>query len=938
MRVLTGVAGSDTGALVQRERELGLIEQQLREAHDGRGGALLLLGSAGLGKTALLRCMARLAREAGLEVLTARGSELEHDLPFGVARQLLELPVRELAASPRRAVLGGAAAHAKPVLGVAGESGDALAVTHGLYWLCANLADRSPLALVVDDVQWADEQSVRWLCYLAPRIADVPVALALAARPSDLPAALAAESILVTVELSALDRAGVGQIIERQFGAPGDTQFVAACHHATGGNPFFAQELARAARSDGIEPVAAEAESLSKLGSREITRSILVRLGQLGQEARRLAEAAAVLGPGAELRYAATLSGMPIERALGVWDTLAEAEIVEPSQPLEFVHPIARIAVYESLAPGERSAAHRRAAALLAQADASAERICAHALMCVPAADQHVVAWLRDGARRALASSAPEAAARLLLRALEEPPLAEASQELDMELGQALMGFDNDAAAASFAQAASGPSEKWRLPAERWLGHSLALAGHLAESVAAFDRAIELAGDDTETVLHLIGSRDQFALWMAEDPFRGVRRRELHERAAVLTGDTPGERRLLASAALSVVHSGAMPVAASLELARRGGAGARLTDPEGFEAAGAANTVRVLGDDPAALDAYLAAADEFTACGSLVLAAWSRFVLTTIRFRRGELVDSEADARIGLQALERLPPPGTVVYAWSAAAFAQTLLARGALDEAAELIEPMSGKPLPVVIFPSPDVLAAQLALTRGRIEEGIATLLRAGEWLEQRGFTNPALVEWRAILAPALASVGRMDEARATVAVAVDRARAFGSPWALGATLRAAGTVEGGARGVELLSEAISVLESSPCRLEHAHALLELGASLRRANQRVGARPHLRAALQLATQCGALPLASRAREELAATGARPRRVMLTGLDSLTASERRVAELAAAGRSNPEIAQALFVTRKTIETHLGSVFRKLDISSREQLAGALSAG
>ena len=149
---------------------------------------------------------------------------------------------------------------------------------------------------------------------------------------------------------------------------------------------------------------------------------------------------------------------------------------------------------------------------------------------------------------------------------------------------------------------------------------------------------------------------------------------------------------------------------------------------------------------------------------------------------------------------------------------------------------------------------------------------------------------------------------------------------------LRAAGIVEQGECGAGLLRESIATLERSSCRLEHAHAQLELGALLRRANQRAQAREHLRAALDMAHRCGAEPLRSRAEQELAATGARARRVALSGLESLTGSERRIAELAAAGASNPEIAQQLFITRKTVESHLGHVYMKLELSGREHLA------
>lgn len=150
---------------------------------------------------------------------------------------------------------------------------------------------------------------------------------------------------------------------------------------------------------------------------------------------------------------------------------------------------------------------------------------------------------------------------------------------------------------------------------------------------------------------------------------------------------------------------------------------------------------------------------------------------------------------------------------------------------------------------------------------------------------------------------------------------------------LRAAGTVEQGERGIELLEEALGVLKSAGCWGEYAHALVELGALRRRRKQRSDARELLRVALDVAHRCGATPLADRARVELAATGARPRRMMLFGVDSLTASERRVAKLAIDGRSNREIAQTLFVTQKTVETHLSHIFSKLDISSRQQLAG-----
>ena len=179
-----------------------------------------------------------------------------------------------------------------------------------------------------------------------------------------------------------------------------------------------------------------------------------------------------------------------------------------------------------------------------------------------------------------------------------------------------------------------------------------------------------------------------------------------------------------------------------------------------------------------------------------------------------------------------------------------------------------------------------------------------------------PAFMPWRSQAALALLGLGERDEAAGWRRKELELARTWGAPRALGAALRAAGLVEGGAEGLGLLEEAVAVLADSPAKLEHAKARTELGAALRRANRRSEAREQLRRAVELATICGAAPLAARAETELLATGARPRRIALSGVESLTPSERRVAEMAAEGPTNREIAQALFVTPKTVEVHL----------------------
>jgi DNA-binding CsgD family transcriptional regulator len=236
-------------------------------------------------------------------------------------------------------------------------------------------------------------------------------------------------------------------------------------------------------------------------------------------------------------------------------------------------------------------------------------------------------------------------------------------------------------------------------------------------------------------------------------------------------------------------------------------------------------------------------------------------------------------------------------------------------------------------------VLAARgrLRLAELRPAAALGDLLAAGELFARLRMPSPTTAPWRSDAALAHLALGAPAEARALAADEVALAQAYNGPRALGIALRAAGLAEGGRHGIELLRQAGRVLEGSSARLEHARAMADLGAALRRAGQRAESREILRPALDLAHRCGALALTERARTELLAAGGRPRRLALTGLDSLTPSERRIAQLAAAGLSNREIAQNLFITARTVEGHLTHAYPKLAITSREQLPAALTS-
>jgi DNA-binding CsgD family transcriptional regulator len=314
---------------------------------------------------------------------------------------------------------------------------------------------------------------------------------------------------------------------------------------------------------------------------------------------------------------------------------------------------------------------------------------------------------------------------------------------------------------------------------------------------------------------------------------------------------------------------------------------------------------------------------------ALAVNLWSGFTLS----RRGDLTGAEPLIRQAAHEMRVWGVLGPVgrSYAWGMQA--EVLAERGDLPAAQAVLADA-----PPIEGPS----EGENHLRRARVEYALAAgdtdgALAAAEDYAQYGrySLNPAWSSWRSQRALALNLAGRTAEALADATGEVELARQFGAPRALGRALRILGTVSPG-DGVGHLREAADVLAKSPARLEYARALAALGSALRRGRRPAEAREPLRQALDLATACGADALAQQARTELYAAGARPRREVRHGVESLTPSERRVADMAADGAANKLIAQSLFVTPKTVELHLSSAYRKLGIRSRRELAAALS--
>jgi DNA-binding CsgD family transcriptional regulator len=320
--------------------------------------------------------------------------------------------------------------------------------------------------------------------------------------------------------------------------------------------------------------------------------------------------------------------------------------------------------------------------------------------------------------------------------------------------------------------------------------------------------------------------------------------------------------------------------------------------------------------------------------GALALGlAMVRCTQAQLALHAGDLPRAEEHARAAAAITAETSFP--LLRAQSLALLAATLRRAGNTEEASSVLAALPPPERSGAWAALAKTELATLALERGDHTTALRESTAASEIADPIGAVNPVVFgAWRSTAALALWAAGEEVEAARVAGASTAHGRGFGAPGAVGAATRVEGLVRD---DLDLLAEAERLLAPSVARLEHAMALVDLGSALRRRGERVKAREPLGAGMELAYRCGADPLVERAHTELRAAGGRPRSVVRTGVESLTPSERRIAELAAEGRTNREIGQKLFVTKSTVETHLRSVFRKLDIEARTELAELLAA-
>jgi DNA-binding CsgD family transcriptional regulator len=548
-----------------------------------------------------------------------------------------------------------------------------------------------------------------------------------------------------------------------------------------------------------------------------------------------------------------------------------------------------------------------------------------------------VIEALRAGADAAMRRRAPEIAAVCLRRALAEAGVREARAGLLHELAIAETLMRDPGAAGHFEDAKRierDPLRRARIA--RDLAELLVFSGprepvpRRPESAVAADSS----GRADELTPPIEGVRAGIA---AFDPWAVA---DLDWRIPLLrtaaAGAGPASRELsLLLASLVAVRGG--PPEEVLGLLERGLDDGRFLSDEGAESWALPQALGALTliDE---LDRAAVLADDMVAharkAGSRIGIASGLAHRALAQARRGNLVAAEVDLRDALGCSKErdpgVPLPATLWYG------ADAIIERRELADMATMAEALEAPAGSAPRFAEAVALEVRgrARLLAGDVGGAVGDLRACGQTVAALGFNNPNLSAWRSHLALALAGE-ESGEARVLAAAELADARRIGVARGVGVALRVTGLLTGGESGLAMLREAVSVLECSRARLEHARALVELGAALRRARQRAAARDPLRAGLDLAHRCGATRLAERARTELAATGARPRRLCVIGRDALTPSEHRIARMAAGGLSNREIARVLFVTAKTVENHLGRIYHKLGVNGRGALADAL---
>lgn len=906
----------DTGStsdLVDRARELASLRRMVDEVADARPGCVLVEGPAGIGKSRLLVEAVRVATSAGLRVLSARGSQLERSFGFGAVRQLFDPCTGDPGARDR--LLAGAASVAKPVFDeVAGDetaNNGSFAVLHGLYWLTVNLANEGPVVICIDDIQWCDSASLRYLAYLVKRLEGLPVLVVLAMRtgeqhPDDaLLADLALDSSVTVLRPAPLSPEAAATLVRARLGEGADP-FVEACHRMTSGNPLLLRQLLRALADEGVRPDVSHVDTVRAVGSRAVSALVTLRLRRMPPTVTASARAVAVLGEAAGLPTVAALAQLPEDEVAAALDTLSRSEILTDDGHLTFVHPLVRDAIYDDLPAGERALHHDRAAQVLRTLGATPEQVAVHLLRAPHRGSVATVQLLRSAAGTAISRGAADAAVGLLRRALEEPVSGPDRAAVLVELGRVETQVDGPAGVSHLCDAYTAldePHERALLAMDIARTHVFVSPPGVATSFArAASAALPDRLDDERQGLLALQRITGFMHGLPADAYRAGPVPEV-------SGEGDGARMLAATLSYELLREGE-DRAGAVRLARFALEEDRLLAVDNGLLWIVAANVLMLADDELG-DFWDRALARAHATGGLFAALSVNLWRGFAQWRRGQLDDAVQSLTDAVEQ-QRVWGISEATSTYAAAFTLGVLTDLGDLDAAASSLEDARRLPWVGEGGRLMREAAARLLLEQGRPSDALGELAASAD---SPPVANPAWGPWRGLAARALHALGRSDEAMVLAQEEVDLLRRWGAPTALGPSLRLLGELRG-ADGAEHLREAVEVLSGTSSVLEEARARLALGRCQAVAHQE--AVPLLKAALATARACGAARVVHDALSALVERGESAAEVDDVPV-GITSRQRRVTDLVASGLDVNEVAQRLFLTPGTVRAVLESV-------------------
>ena len=904
------------------------------------GELVAFTGGVGVGKSALLNVLASEAAEAGAVVLRARGSSREQGFAFGVALQLFEHYAANLDEGGLDSLFAGRAGLAGPLLTGQGlrDPGALLrevpqastGLTHALYRVTANLASSRPVVAIIDDLHWADPESIRFASYLGSRTTEIGCSLIIATAEADFADEdpLRADNARVE-QLTQLAEGSVRELIMRRAGAC-TARCAATCHWLTGGNPMLLNELIAAAEESGQSLERDSAAEILAGAPGRTRRRILGRFATLSEQAILVARASAVFGSTVDRARIMATTALDHDAMGSAIDELESAGIFDPRRTLDYTYPLVRAAVYSLIPREERARMHSRAAAALRDSNGEPIGIASQLMRSRPEGQPWVVEELTRAADRARETGELDRAVLYLGRALIEPPAPNEEIGVLVELGRTqLAAGATESALSALRRATVLADEPTPAALAVSLGRALYLNGEARDAADVLNRAMA-------TGAHPRGESEELeASWLAAALVDPDLQSEAQERVARTNGlEADGAAPpLLAIVACHLVRIGesrkrAVSMAETALARDRDTADPATWAPALLALCWAGEAMRALGV-AAELRSRPSVQNSLRALAALHLAqAHANHLI-------GRLDHAEQEARRAAALVDR----GNVsdYVDCSVTRHAGILLDQGKIEQAEAALADETGAP-----YPLGSLVQAQNMMLRGRIhaarrdhQKALAITVEAGRQVVASGIDNPSICNWRAQAAIAAAASGESDRARRLASEELALALRFGADPAIGIALTAAGRVAGGAEGLELLLDGEALLSDSDARLEHARTLVYLGSALRLNGSQKKAQTTLRSALDLADSLGDDATAARARSELGLTGKRPRSPAASGPEALTSAERRVTELAVDGLTNREIAEELYVTRKTVEWHLRNAYRKLEIKSRAELAQAL---